>query len=396
MRELEEYTTVGARRLRCGYTTGTCAAAASRAAAELLLHGGFVPAVTVSVPAGIDIVVEVEEHETGDGWAQCAVRKDAGDDPDVTDGVLVYARVTFCDEPGGHVDGGVGVGRVTREGLDQPVGAAAINSTPRRMVVEQLEEALDAAGHAVRGDDGGDGIVGTNRGLLSVISVPGGSALAERTFNPRLGIEGGISVLGTSGVVRPMSEDALIASIELELRMLATHGVRDVLVVPGNYGRDFAHDRLGLDVDDAVSCSNHVGATLDAANVWGFQRVLVVGHLGKMVKVAGGIMNTHSRVADCRLEVLAAHAALAGAPREVIRSVMEATTTDAALDVLVACGKAEASMATLMASLAGHLGHRAGTTMQVEAIVFSNRYGVLGETPGARALAAAFSGGGDV
>ena len=104
MRELEEYTTVGARRLRCGYTTGTCAAAASRAAAELLLHGGFVPAVTVSVPAGIDIVVEVEEHETGDGWAQCAVRKDAGDDPDVTDGVLVYARVTFCDEPGGHVD----------------------------------------------------------------------------------------------------------------------------------------------------------------------------------------------------------------------------------------------------------------------------------------------------
>ena len=139
MRQLEEYINVGTKRMRCGYTTGTCAAAASRAAAELLLSGNLVPAVTVSTPAGIDVVVEIEEHESGDGWAQCAVQKDSGDDPDVTNGALVYARVERCEEPGGHVDGGIGVGRVTREGLDQPVGAAAINSTPRRMIVEQLE-----------------------------------------------------------------------------------------------------------------------------------------------------------------------------------------------------------------------------------------------------------------
>ena len=374
MQPLEEYINVGTKRMRCGYTTGTCAAAASRAAAELLLRGEVVPAVTVSTPAGIDVVVEVEEHEAGDGWAQCAVQKDSGDDPDVTNGALVYARVEFCDEPGGHVDGGVGVGRVTREGLDQPVGAAAINSTPRKMIREQLEQAL-----AESGDE--------ERGLLAVISIPAGVELAAKTFNPRLGIEGGISVLGTSGVVRPMSEDALISSIELEMRTLRARGVEDLLVVPGNYGRDFACGQLNLNMDQAVSCSNYFGATIDAAAVLGFGRMLIVGHIGKMAKVAGGIMNTHSRVADCRVEVLAAHAALAGAPRDVVQQVMDAATTDAALDVLIACGMKEAAMASLMERLADKLGHRAGGALQIEAIVFSNVHGVLGKTPGADALA---------
>ena len=241
MQQLEEYINVGTKRMRCGYTTGTCAAAASRAAAELLVRGELVPAVTVSTPAGIDVLVEIEEHESGDGWAQCAVQKDSGDDPDVTNGALVYARVEFCDEPGVHVDGGIGVGRVTREGLDQPVGAAAINSTPRRMIAEQLEEVLAQA-------------AGAQQGLLSVISIPAGVELAAKTFNPRLGIEGGISVLGTSGVVRPMSEDALISSIELEMRTLRARGVEDLLVVPGNYGRDFACGQLQLNMDEAVSC----------------------------------------------------------------------------------------------------------------------------------------------
>ena len=377
MKELEEYINVGTKRMRCGYTTGTCAAAASRAAAELLLGGNLVPAVTVSTPAGIDVVVEIEEHETGDGWAQCAVQKDSGDDPDVTNGALVYARVERCEEPGGHVDGGIGVGRVTRGGLDQPVGAAAINSTPRRMIKEQLEEALAQAG-------------GETGGLLSTISIPAGVELAAKTFNPRLGIEGGISVLGTSGVVRPMSEAALIASIELELNTLRARGVEDVLVVPGNYGRDFACGQLSLNMDDAVSCSNYFGATIDAVNVLGFRSMLIVGHIGKMAKVAGGIMNTHSRVADCRVEVLAAHAALVGAPQSAVQQVMEAATTDAALDVLVDAGVKEAAMESLMSNLADKLAHRAGDALQIEAVVFSNVHGVLGKTPGAGDLARLF------
>ena len=375
MKQLEEYINVGTKRMRCGYTTGTCAAAAARAAAELLLCGELVPAVTVSTPAGIDVIVEVEEHDSGNGWAQCAVQKDSGDDPDVTNGALVYARVEFCDKPGITIDGGVGVGRVTREGLDQPVGAAAINSTPRRMIAEQMEQVASPS-------DGG---------LLVTISIPAGVELAAKTFNPRLGIEGGISVLGTGGIVRPMSEDALISSIELEMKTLRARGVVDLLVVPGNYGRDFACGQLELDMDQAVSCSNYFGATLDAAVVLGFDRVLIVGHIGKMAKVAGGIMNTHSRVADCRVEVLAAHAALVGAPQEVVASIMEAATTDAALDALIACGLSEATMASLMERLADKLAHRSAGVVQVEAIVFSNVHGVLGKTPGADELAEVFA-----
>lgn len=378
MRKLEEYINVGTKRMRCGYTTGTCAAATSRAAAELLLSGTIVPAVTVSTPAGIDVVVEIEEHESGANWAQCAVQKDSGDDPDVTNGAFVYARVEYCDESGIHIDGGVGVGRVTREGLDQPVGAAAINSTPRRMIREQVESVLES-NDALNGADA--------QGLLVTISIPAGVELAARTFNPRLGIEGGISVLGTGGIVRPMSEDALIASIELEMRMLYERGVRDLLVVPGNYGRDFACGQLQLAMDEAVSCSNYFGATLDAACVLGFERLLIVGHIGKMAKVAGGIMNTHSRVADCRVEVLAAHAALMGAKQDTVREIMEAATTDAALDSLKACGLADATMRSLMLSLTDKLNHRVAGRLQVEAIVFSNVHGVLGKTPGAEELA---------
>ena len=388
MRKLEEYINVGTKRMRCGYTTGTCAAAAARAASELLITGELVPAVTVATPAGIDVIVEVEEHDLGEGWAQCAVRKDSGDDPDVTEGVLVYARVEHCDEPGIHIDGGVGVGRVTREGLDQPVGAAAINSTPRRMIAEQVGAVLASAGAASDAPDAvGESDSADERGLLVIISIPAGVELAAKTFNPRLGIEGGISVLGTGGIVRPMSEDALISSIELEMRTIHARGIRDLLVVPGNYGRDFACGQLNLNMDAAVSCSNYFGATLDAACVLGYERLLIVGHIGKMAKVAGGIMNTHSRVADCRVEVLAAHAALVGAPQEAVVQIMHAATTDAALDALIACGYKEAAVASLMRNLADKLNHRVGGALQVEAIVFSNVHGILGRTPGADELA---------
>lgn len=441
MRTLDEYVTVGAKRLRCGYTTGTCAAAASRAAAELLVLGNAVPAVAVQTPSGLEVVVEVEEAQRGDGWASCAVRKDAGDDPDVTDGVLVHARVAWSDEPGIRIVGGEGVGRVTRAGLDQPVGEAAINSVPRRMIREQVEDVLlgrpgggegvpcsdsprlvksatgafqslrncacdplPSTGAPVIGKEGApalaDGIgagetpgyappateAGEEMGVVVTISVPEGAELAARTFNPRLGIEGGISIIGTSGIVRPMSEEALVSSIELEMRTIAARGMRDLLVVPGNYGRDFAGKQLDLRADEAVSCSNHFGATIDAACLLGFERMLIVGHLGKMVKVAAGVMNTHSRVADCRMEALAAHAALAGASRDVVRRVMESATTDAAFDVLVEEGVDAQAMASLMQALAEKLAYRAGGGLRVEATVFSNVHGVLGRTAGAAEL----------
>ena len=372
MRSLEEYISAGGKRLRLGYTTGTCAAAATRAAVELLLSGEVAASVSVHTPAGIDVLIDVEDACSGSGWASCTVRKDAGDDPDVTDGVLVTARVSRADKPGCLIEGGRGIGRVTRAGLDQPVGAAAINSVPRQMIAEAARAASEEHGY-----DGG---------LAVEISIPEGVEIARRTFNPRLGIEGGISVLGTSGIVRPMSEEALIASIRLELKVLRATGATDVLVVPGNYGRDFASDVLGLSTDKSVTCSNYLGETIDEASLLGFETMLVVGHVGKLVKVAAGVMNTHSRVADCRVEVLAAHAALAGATQPVVRQVMGAATTDGVVDILKEDGLLESTMATLMERMGMHLAHRGGDKLRVEAVMFSNTHGLLGETAGAKEL----------
>ena len=372
MRRLEEYVSAGGKLLRCGYTTGTCAAAAARAATDLLLANELPPAVCIQTPAGITVVVDVEKCERGDGWARCAVRKDAGDDPDVTDGVLVWAEVQRTSEPGVVVLGGEGVGVVTKPGLDQPPGNAAINSVPRAMIRNAAQESANEHGHA---------------GGLSVrISIPAGVELAKRTFNPNLGIEGGISVLGTTGIVRPMSEDALVSSIKLELAVRRSEGMEHVLVVPGNYGKTFARESLGLDACDAVVCSNYLGETIDEAGRLGFTSLLLVGHIGKLAKVAAGVMNTHSRVADCRAEALATHAALAGADVAIIAALLEAVTTDAMLDLLAQRGILQKTMASLVQRLGEHLRRRAADSLCVEAIVFSNQHGLLGQTDGAQEL----------
>ena len=374
MAKLEHYIPVGPTRLRCGYTTGSCAAAAARGAAERLLSGTWPAAVRLTTPAGIPIAADLLETAEGEGWASCAVEKDGGDDPDVTDGALIVARVEKTDAPGIAIDGGQGVGRVTQPGLDQPVGAAAINSTPRRMIREQLAQAMEA--HHYTG------------GLSVVISIPKGEELAKKTFNPRLGIVGGISVLGTSGIVRPMSESALIESNRLEMTTLRSRGARDILVTPGNYGEDFSRNVLGLSLRNWALCSNYVGDAIDWAVNLGFESFLLVGHLGKLAKVAGGAMNTHSKTADGRRETLAAHTALCGGDRDLVRAVFDSPTTDRCVELLEAAGLREAVLASLAAALDGNLKGRAGGKMQIEAVFFSNRFGILGQTPGAERLLA--------
>ncbi len=374
MAKLEYYIPVGRGRLRCGYTTGTCAAAAARGAAEALLTGRRPPAVEVDTPAGVRVAAGLLDWSAGPDWAECAVEKDGGDDPDVTDGLRIYVRVSRRPDGLLTVEGGPGVGRVTRPGLDQPPGAAAINSVPRRMLLEQLETARRAAG--------------VSCGLAAVVSAPGGAALAAKTFNPRLGIVGGISILGTSGIVRPMSEQALVDSIDLELEMARAAGEEDLLVAPGNYGLDYARGTLGLDPDRAVSCSNYLGAAIDRAAGLGFRSFLLVGHLGKLAKVAGGAMNTHSHTADGRRETLAAHTALCGGDRALVRGVFEAAATDAALELLAPAGLLRPVMDSLTQALYENLKNRAGEGMDIQAVVFSNRFGLLGQTPGAEALLA--------
>ncbi|WP_434309114.1 cobalt-precorrin-5B (C(1))-methyltransferase CbiD [Hominifimenecus sp. rT4P-3] len=368
----EYYVYKNNKKMAFGYTTGTCAAAAAGAAAWLLLSGCSVPFLSILTPKGIRLNLPIEESRWEGDRAVCGVKKYAGDDPDVTDGVMVYAAVEKIDRNCIEIDGGVGVGRVTKPGLDQRVGNAAINRVPRQMI----QEAVDT----VRNDQEYTG------GLRVVISIPDGVKLAEKTFNPRLGIVGGISVLGTSGIVEPMSEEALVASIEAEMRMRVASGAEYLLVAPGNYGMDFIKGSAELDLKEAVKCSNYVGKTVDLGLELGVKGILFVSHIGKFIKVAGGIMNTHSREADARLELLAAHGALAGADRSCLKRVMESVTTEDALDLLEEAGVLETVMQTVTEKIEFHLRHRAYDRLMVGAILFSSRRGELGRSPSADRL----------
>lgn len=308
------------KRLRFGFTTGTCAAAAAKAAAILLLSGAAPKTVPIGTPKGFDLDLPVLEPVSGKGFASCAIRKDAGDDPDVTDGVLVYARVAVSDAPGISIDGGEGVGRVTKPGLKQAIGEAAINPVPREMIRQSVEAAAEEWEYF--------------GGLSVVISVPEGVALAEKTFNPRLGILGGISILGTSGVVEPMSEDALVDSIVLEIRQRRVLGDTRLVLTPGNYGADFLRERYGIADERVVKCSNYIGRSIEAAIAEGFPEALLCGHIGKFVKLSGGMMNTHSREGDCRAELMAAAALRAGADADTARAMFDCVTTDEMLRIL--------------------------------------------------------------
>ena len=291
---MEEFIEKDGKKLRYGYTTGSCAAAAAKAAAWMLLTGKRKTTISLVTPKGIPLSLQVEDIRMEEDFVSCAIRKDSGDDPDVTNGTLVYARVSRRGTPEIAIDGGFGVGRVTKKGLDQPVGNAAINSVPRKMIRENLEEVLS--------------LTDADCGLDVLISIPDGERLAKQTFNPRLGIVGGISVLGTTGIVEPMSEKALVDTIRVELNQRRAGGADYVLLTPGNYGCDFIRAGLNLRPEWAVQTSNFIGQSLDICRELGFRGALLVGHIGKLVKVGGGMLNTHSKYGDCRMEILAAHA----------------------------------------------------------------------------------------
>ena len=370
---LEDYYVIkNNKKLRYGYTTGSCAAAAAKAAARMLLTGETVENIDLMTPKGILLHLEILDIHKGEEEVSCAVRKDGGDDPDATHGLLVYAAVRKKKESGVTIDGGRGVGRVTKRGLEQPVGAAAINRTPRAMITEAVEDIADAFGYT--------------EGFAVVISIPGGEEVAKKTFNPRLGILGGISVLGTSGIVVPMSEDALIASIHAEMRLRKENGGDYLLITPGNYGAAFVSSYPDVDVENSVKCSNYVGETLDYAVNLGIRGILFVADIGKFIKVSGGIMNTHSRCADSRAELMTAAAIRAGADLETAKQLLETITTVEAIGILKEKGLLEKTMAEILPRIHYYLQHRIGEAFPTEAILFSNEYGFLGETAGAQEM----------
>lgn len=363
----EHYIAAGGKRVRCGYTTGTCAALAAQGAARLLITGKAIGTARLMTPKGLAVEAPLLDCRLEGGAAACSVQKDGGDDVDATHGLLI--RATLRPVPGGDVviRGGEGVGRVTKPGLDQPVGAAAINRVPRQMILEAVE--------GVREESGYDG------GLEVTISVPGGQEAARKTFNPQLGVEGGVSILGTSGIVEPMSARALVDTIALELRQHAAQGENRVILTPGNYGVNFLTeqglDRLNITI---IKCSNFIGEALDAARLEGFSQVLLAGHLGKLVKVAGGVMNTHSRWADCRTEIICAQAAACGASRQLAGELLAAATTDACLELLDKENLREPVLERLLTAIDAHLKRRVGEDVHIGAVLFTNQYGLLGMT----------------
>ena len=318
-------------------------------------------------------------HPTEDG-AVCVIEKDGGDDADVTTGLPVVAEVVLKPERADvQIFGGPGVGLVTKPGLDQPVGEAAINHVPREMIAEALQKEAESAGYA--------------GGFAVTVSIEGGAEVAKRTFNPHIGVEGGLSVLGTSGIVEPMSMQALIDTVALSLRQARAQGAARVLLTPGNYGVDFLREQ-GLDAAGApvVKCSNFIGDALDEAAALGFADVLLVGHIGKLAKLAGGVMNTHSRYADCRTELLCAHAAVCGASQKTCAALLDAATTDACIALLDEAGLRAPVLDSLLRAVERHLVRRAAGAYRVGAVLFSNEYGLLGRTASAAEMLAEWKG----
>ena len=311
---MDDYAYVNGKKLRKGFTTGTCGTAATAAAISMILNQDIEEKVTVSTANGVEVTMDIKNPSFGELTASAAVEKDGGDDADATHGLLIYSTVTLLPDSNDiEIDGGEGVGRVTQKGLKCDVGMAAINPTPRAMIEKTARQLL-----------------GPNCGAKIIISVPGGEETAKLTYNSRLGIVGGISILGTTGIVNPMSEESWKASITIELTMLYNQGYRSVVLAPGNYGEDFATNVLGIPPHRIVNMSNFVGHVLKEVQRIGFTRVLMVGHMGKFVKVAGGIFSTHSKDSDARMEIIMANLALLGAPVELLEKVDQCITTDAA------------------------------------------------------------------
>ncbi len=357
--------------LRQGYTTGSCAAAAAQAAAMLLLTGQSPQRVTLHTPKGKTLCLTPEcAHFEGQA-AVCAIQKDSGDDPDVTNGIRIFASVCR-QEQGIRIDGGKGIGKVTRPGLANPVGSAAINPAPRAQITAAVEKAAQLCCY--------------HGGFHIVISAEHGEEIARQTYNAHLGIVGGISILGTSGIVEPMSEAAIMETTHLELDSIFASGQRIAFLCPGNYGADFARDVLGLDLERAVKVSNFIGDALDYAVYKGFPRILLVGHAGKLVKLAAGVMNTHSSVADGRQEIFTAYAALCGAPATVLESLMGSATVDACIALLDQAGLRDAVLSKIGKAIETRLAARLRGKSEVQYMMFTNQYGLLAYSAGAHRL----------
>lgn len=315
-----KYIESAGQKLRLGYTTGSCAAGAALAAATMLETGEPVEVIQLMTPAGILLKLEVEDVHMEEAFVSCAIRKDSGDDPDTTDGMLIYAKVEKTGTGTIEIDGGIGIGTIEKKGLFGELGEKAINPVPKKMIREALESV-------------------SKDGYRCIIYAPEGELIGKRTYNPNLGIMGGISIIGTSGIVYPMSEDAIIKTIELEIDVVeAEHGLGEIMLVPGNYGEKMkAKFQIEL---PHVQMSNYIGDALKYAYNKGFRNITLLGHIGKFSKLSLGIFNTHSKHCDTRMEAFVYYLYWADAPRKLVEEIAGCNTAEEAMNRTIEAGYA--------------------------------------------------------
>jgi len=346
------------RKLRSGYTTGSCASAAAKAASYMLLNNMRIDKVKIDTPAGTCLAIAIEDIIIKEDYVSCAVRKDSGDDPDITNGILVYAKAQKIKSDI-KITGGIGIGIVTKPGLDQPVGQYAINSTPRRMIYENVNQVIFESSY-----DGG---------IEICISIPKGEEIANKTFNPRMGIVGGISIIGTTGIVEPMSNKALLDTIKLEINQKKELGLEKIYITPGKIGSEFLASILDIDEDNFVLCSNFVADAIEYAYDIGFKDIVLVGHIGKLVKLGYGARNTHSFFGDGRIEELLRCALKAGADAETLMSIDDCITTDAVIAILKSKMKNDKTMEILADNVYSTLCRWVDESVKISCLCFTGK-----------------------
>lgn len=314
-------------RLKKGFTTGTCAQAATKAACIILTGHKPIKNVNVLTASGKRLRINIAEQQIGKGFARCSVIKDAGDDPDITNGAKICAEVKFSERAGVTIKGGEGIGKATLPGLAIAVGEWAINPTPKRMILEEASKFLPRSCAQGRG-------LSKGKGLEVTISVPKGEELAKRTFNPKLGITGGISIIGTTGIVEPKSLDAYKASLSLQLDMLKAQGYNKAVFILGYVGAKFCKEKLKLKENSVIKIGDHIGFMLKECVKKKIKEVLLIGHIGKLIKVTNGQFNTHYSFGDKRLESIARYAQSCGANKNTIEKILRQKTAEAAITIL--------------------------------------------------------------
>ncbi|HBF5407299.1 TPA: cobalt-precorrin-5B (C(1))-methyltransferase, partial [Clostridioides difficile] len=346
------YVYIDGKKYRRGYTTGSCATGASKAAVYMLITKNRINTINIDTPKGIPLLLKVDNINISDTFVECSIKKDGGDDIDATHTMDIYARAEIVaknDKNKGYltlkdidslstnseckselykfirVYGGTGIGVVTKKGLSVDVGKPAINPTPLKMINHEIRKLIG---------DNFESILGNDKVLKITIFAPQGETVAKKTFNPRLGIVGGISIIGTTGIVEPMSDDGWKKSLSIELQMKKEQGLDKIILVPGNHGEQFIREKLNLDIKYVVRVSNFIGYMIKEAQRIGYKKILMAGHIGKFIKVSAGIFNTHSKVADARSEILVANLALMGARYEFLNKINQCVTTEEAVELI--------------------------------------------------------------